>query len=183
MRKIFFTGCLHFGHSKIIGYCNRPFNTLQEMDDELIHNWNITINKNDIIYVLGDFAWKHWDKYANRLKGIKYLIKGNHDKRSNKFYIESCGFNSVSMLLNIRINKQPITLCHYAMRVWDKSHFNAWHLYSHSHGRLRPMGKSYDIGVDNNSFFPISFEKIEEIMNNLPNNPNFIPLNKRKKHG
>ena len=65
MRKIFFTGCTHFGHSPIIGYCNRPFNTLQEMDDELIYNWNIVVDKSDIVYLLGDFAFKNWVQYSS----------------------------------------------------------------------------------------------------------------------
>lgn len=181
MRKIYFTGCTHFGHSKIIGYCNRPFNTLQEMDDELVHNWNITVDKNDLVYLLGDFAWRNWQQYAERLNGIIYLIKGNHDKRSNKFYLEHCKFRSVSTLSDIKINNKPLTLCHYGMRVWNKSHFNAWHLYSHSHGRLPSMGKSWDVGVDNNNYKPISFEQVEEIMKKLPNNPNYIPSDKRRK--
>jgi hypothetical protein len=31
---------------------------------------------------------------------------------------------------------QPIVLCHYAMRVWNRSHHGAWHLYGHSRGNL-----------------------------------------------
>ena len=32
--------------------------------------------------------------------------------------------------------EQDIVLCHYAMRVWQKSHYGAWMLYGHSHGTL-----------------------------------------------
>jgi calcineurin-like phosphoesterase family protein len=40
------------------------------------------------------------------------------------------------------------------MRVWPRSHHNSWQLYGHSHGKLLPIGKQWDIGVDNNDFYP-----------------------------
>jgi len=61
------------------------------------------------------------------------------------------------------------------MRVWHKSHFNAWQLYGHSHGGLSPMGKQLDVGIDSNKFFPLSFEKLQNIMKAKPNNFNYIP--------
>jgi len=50
------------------------------------------------------------------------------------------------------------------MRSWPASFHGSWLLYGHSHGRLVDIGKQYDIGVDNNSFYPVSFEQIKEIM-------------------
>jgi calcineurin-like phosphoesterase family protein len=60
------------------------------------------------------------------------------------------------------------------MRVWPRSHDNSWQLYSHSHGKLPPVGNQWDIGVDNNGFYPVSFNKIREIMRDRPDNPNFV---------
>lgn len=39
----------HFNHANIIGYCNRPFKTVEEMNSKLISNWNNTVAKDDII--------------------------------------------------------------------------------------------------------------------------------------
>lgn len=160
---IFFTSDLHLGHSNIIKYCNRPFKDIYDMDETIITNWNSKINKEDTVYVLGDFCFKNHQLYLPRLNGHINLIQGDHDNyKSNRF------------LLNTVIEKQPITLCHWCLRVWAKSHYNAWSLFGHSHGRLPPIGKSWDVGVDNNKFFPLSFEDIKKIMENQPNNINFI---------
>lgn len=54
---IYFTADLHLGHKNIIEYSNRPFHSIQEMDDCLINNWNNTINDSDEIYILGDLTF------------------------------------------------------------------------------------------------------------------------------
>jgi calcineurin-like phosphoesterase family protein len=60
------------------------------------------------------------------------------------------------------------------MRTWHRSHYNSWQLYGHSHGTLEPIGKQWDIGIDNNNYYPLSFEDIEMIMNRRPDNPNLV---------
>ena len=65
-----------------------------------------------------------------------------------------------------KVEGQDITVCHYAMRVWNKSHFGAWQIYAHSHGELPPIGLQYDCGVDCNDFCPVSFEELKIIMSN-----------------
>ena len=56
--------------------------------------------------------------------------------------------------------KVEIFLCHYAMRVWNKSHWNVPHLYGHSHGNLPSQGLSFDIGVDCHNYFPVSMKRV-----------------------
>jgi calcineurin-like phosphoesterase family protein len=176
---IYFTADGHLGHANIIKFCNRPFSSIEEMDECIIDNWNSVVTKNDAVYYLGDFAWVRHEEYAKRLNGNKYLIKGNHDYRSNAFYTGRCGFRSVTKRSEISIEKNHLILDHYCLRVWNRSHYNSWHLYGHSHGRLLPIGKSYDVGVDNNNFMPVSYDDIKVIMSNSDNNANYIPPEKR----
>jgi hypothetical protein len=62
------------------------------------------------------------------------------------------------------------------MRVWERSQHNSWQLYGHSHGLLSPDGKRGDIGVDNNQFYPLSFEQLNMLMLNRPDNPDMLKI-------
>ena len=77
-------------------------------------------------------------------------------------------------MLNIQINGHTIVLCHYALRVWHKSHFNSLHFYGHSHGRLPGVVKSFDVAVDTMNFSPISINEAIKLMSARPDNPNRI---------
>ena len=62
-------------------------------------------------------------------------------------------------MYELKLGDIHIVVCHYAMRVWPRSHYNSWMLYGHSHGKLAPQRKQWDIGIDNNNFYPISLIK------------------------
>lgn len=53
--EIYFTSDLHLGHDNIIRFCNRPFSSVEEMNDRIIQNYNSIVHKNDLVYILGDF--------------------------------------------------------------------------------------------------------------------------------
>jgi len=46
----------HFGHANIIGFTNRPFADVQEMDNQMIGRWNVAVQANDVVIHLGDFT-------------------------------------------------------------------------------------------------------------------------------
>lgn len=79
--KYFFTADTHFHHANIIKYCNRPFGHVDNMDMYLIKNWNNIVTQEDTIFILGDFAFKYFNRLNNVLYGNKIFIKGNHDKK------------------------------------------------------------------------------------------------------
>ena len=173
----FFTSDEHYSHSRIIKYCNRPFQSSEEMDEEIISRHNEVVRKNDIVIHSGDFAWftsyPPCSKIIDRLTGNHIFLKGSHDKwlRNTK----------VHEIWEKRIDDQVVVVCHYAMLVWPRSHYGSWQLYGHSHGNLSHplMGKQYDIGVDNNNFYPVSFDQIKEIMKDKPDNFNLLKKEKR----
>jgi len=135
------------------------------------------VSKGDLVYHLGDVAWwkaawkEEIPKLIKRLNGQIYLIKGNHDKMIATKHKDL--FTAIKKLHRIKIAEQTVVLCHFAMRVWHRSHHNSWHLYGHSHGELPGQGKSFDVGMDCSDFTPIPETRIISIMNTLPDNINY----------
>ena len=93
----YFIADTHFGHENIIKYCNRPFNTKEEMNSHMIKEWNSIVKQDDVIYVLGDFALmmsrEQIKEIINLLNGYKILIMGNHDKKRSRGFWLNVGFN------------------------------------------------------------------------------------------
>lgn len=164
-----FTSDLHLGHENIIKYCNRPFRNAAEMDEALIANWNERVHNGDQVYVIGDFSFrdpKDTSTIVSRLNGNIHLVRGNHDKDKT---VNQCRplFTAVHEGLHeLKVEGQRIILCHYAFRVWNKSHHGSWHLYGHSHGTLPddPNSLSLDVGSDCHGYRPISFAEVKDLM-------------------
>lgn len=160
MYTIFFTSDLHFNHEKIIEYCNRPFTTVEEMNEALIENWNKDIGKNDVVYMLGDFCFgtqKDCQIMVNRLKGNKHFIIGNHDKHK---FAGINGIASVSHYKEIAAGSKKIVLSHYPIRSWNGMHRGSLMLHGHCHGTLEPIKNSIDVGVDCNNYRPFSLHQV-----------------------
>ena len=100
---VFFTSDCHFDHANIIKYCSRPFETAEEMNRQLILNWNKVVSWDDTVFILGDFCFgqrTRWEKILPQLNGYKYLVLGNHDKLK---YIPENGFEAVERQMMITI--------------------------------------------------------------------------------
>ncbi len=180
--KVFFTSDTHFDHFRICLYCDRPFSSASEMNKVLVNNWNSVVSENDIVFHLGDFAFAQkskWKKFCDKLNGKKYLILGNHDK-DDQVYHE--GFESVDDIVQLSIWDEELDkyatliLCHYCMTSWPGQWNSAVHIFGHSHTNPRTNRQtdydyianrplpSYDVGVDNNNFTPISYDELKIII-------------------
>jgi calcineurin-like phosphoesterase family protein len=175
---IWFVADTHFDHENIIDLADRPFDDVEQMNHQMIKQWNNRIKKNDIVYHLGDFAFgrdrERIKELRNTLNGEIRLLIGNHDDRRA---IEEV-FGPTWMprgLWRIRHEGERIVICHYSLRTWEGQHYGAWHLFGHSHGSLSPFGKSVDVGVDapflrdnsvgnDNWGAPYSFPEIKSFM-------------------
>lgn len=165
---MWFTSDTHYGHNNIIKYCNRPFADIEAMNAALIERWNQRVKPQDWVFHLGDFAMGGGGAGGNakaildRLAGHKVLIRGNHDRRARL----ADGWEAIHDYHLLNWQSQPIVLCHYAMRIWDRSHHGSWMLYGHSHGTLPddPTARSIDVGVDCHDYRPISVAEVATIM-------------------
>ncbi|MFQ3651369.1 MAG: metallophosphoesterase, partial [Gemmataceae bacterium] len=169
--SIYFTADPHFGHENIIRYCGRPFASAVQMDRVMLERINAVVQPDDTLYILGDFcmgvpqrvqAARHYRQQI-ACRNV-HLIWGNHDPSEDSEFASL--FDSTAHLVNLRLSGQRLTLCHYAMRSWDKSHHGAWQLYGHTHGRLQEELQllNMDVGVDCWNFYPISLEQVAVVM-------------------
>lgn len=164
----FFTADEHYGHANIIRYCNRPFKSVDEMNEDIIRKHNAVVMTDDVVIHAGDFSLAKVEiasKYVAKLNGHHIFLQGSHDHWLPR---------SALQIWEKNIDGIYVVVCHYAMRTWARSHYNSWQLYGHSHGTLPPIGKQWDIGVDNNDFYPVSFKKLSDIMKLRPDNPNLV---------
>ena len=166
MGEVFFTADTHFGHRNIIAYANRPFASVEEMDEVLIERWNERVRPHDVVYHLGDFSLTRGPRTGEilrQLNGEIHIVWGNHDRAA---YAIRERFASCHDYLQITVEGQFVVCFHYALRVWNKSHRGSWQLYGHSHGTLPddPHARSMDVGVDCNDFYPFSYDEVAQHM-------------------
>lgn len=183
-RNVYFTSDTHWSHTNILNFCDRPFTSIEEMDEELIKRWNNVITNNDIVFHLGDFCFagpQRWNQILKKLNGKKYLIIGNHDMQyiaKDTFMSETVNyFEGIYQQMNIFIDDWHIYLNHYPFLAYGGAYnakrkvgqlFGHVHYYNGSQGldcsRLTDLFPyQYDVGVDNNDFTPVSWVKIKSI--------------------
>lgn len=167
--EIYFTSDLHLGHDNIIRFCNRPFGSVDEMNDRIIQNYNSIVHKNDLVYILGDLTYKISVKESNnliqQLKGRKVLIRGNHDLK-----YDSSLFEDILDYKEFNQDKVKYVLMHYPLMSWNDSYKNkSIHLHGHIHSQYVYNLKNrhdfvlrYDVGVDANNYYPVSLTSIRD---------------------
>ena len=148
----FFTSDLHFQHANILKFTKpRPFKTIEEHDETIIHNWNSVVKEEDHVYVLGDIALKYDPSLLTeqllRLKGHKHLIFGNHDiskvqaKYLNMGIWESmCDYQSIK-LFGLNGKLYECILFHYPILEYNHAFYannsqkigKPIHMYGHIH--------------------------------------------------
>lgn len=114
---------LHLGHKNVIGFDDRPFSTVEEMEEALIANWNARVKPGDTGYILGDFIWgkePEWQRLVPLFHGNKVLIRGNHDLKELSKSTRRL-FQDVKDYKEIRDGERHVLLCHYPMLFYKRS--------------------------------------------------------------
>lgn len=160
----FFTADLHFDHANIIEYENRPFSSVEEMNQELIERWNNKVEKDSNVYILGDFCLtnrgERIKEILNQLNGNKFLVRGNHDKIVDKKWVRE-QFCWVKDYYKLNYCNFKIILFHYPILQWNGKHHNYLHFYGHVHSNIPEYSPlAYNVGVDVNNYEPLSFAEI-----------------------
>ena len=178
---VWLTSDSHYYHKNILKYCSRPFETVEEMNQALIDNWNSVVGKDDHVYHLGDFCFGNVEKWNSILEpgvlnGNIHLILGNHDVP--QIFKESvnrerfCEITYQKMLLfdgwTIFLNHFPFldfsnSIDHKVIEAHGHLHTSPFSLGTITEEKAKHLNwNQYDVGVDNNDYTPISLEKFFE---------------------
>jgi len=184
MSKVWFSADTHYGHKRIIEYCDRPFSSIDEMDRELIDNWNDTVAAEDEVYFLGDFSldFKRVKQVLPLLSGKIHLIAGNHDlchscHGGGGAYLrryEEAGFYDICESTRLEIAGQSVLCCHmpYFCSADPDQRYpehkphdqGGWLLHGHVHQRWQVNSRQINVGVDVWDFCPVSIDVIAALI-------------------
>jgi calcineurin-like phosphoesterase family protein len=158
---IYFTSDTHFGHGGALGLYRRPFASVAAMNKALVERWNETVGPDDEVWHLGDFAIRQRLPVVAdllvRLNGRKHLVAGNNDPPETR---ELKGWESVQSYVEIEVDGVSLVLCHYPFRSWRGMGKGWVNLHGHSHGKLKPQSRQFDVGVDVRGFRPVMLDEI-----------------------
>ena len=157
----FFTSDTHFGDAPRLRVDKRPFASIGEMDRAIVERWNEVVGPEDEVWHLGDFAISQpvarMDELLGVLHGRKHLVAGNNDEEPTRTLAR---WASVRDYAEIEVDGVRLVLCHYAFRTWNDMGQGVINLHGHSHGRLSPAPRQYDVGVDARELRPVTLEEL-----------------------
>jgi calcineurin-like phosphoesterase family protein len=188
-----FTADPHFGHARINELAHRPFGSVEEMNEEIIGQWNDVVDPEDDVWILGDLALGKIEEslaLVPRLNGTKVLVPGNHDrvhpmyaedpKKREKFermrqLYEDAGLKIVNHHHVLRLAKLWVGVSHFPpvgdsheedrFERWRPALAeDAWLLHGHVHEKWRQRGRWINVGVDVWNYLPVAQEQIEELI-------------------
>lgn len=162
------TSDLHLGHGNIIEYTNRPFETADEMDSELISNWNSEVSESDTVLFLGDLTLAGTEKakeFLEQLNGTVIFIAGNHDKL--KMHTE--GSLPVYNAIDFDVKGISFYATHYPEEIPNVR----WLLYGHVHNNnvkkypfYDPNNNRFNLSTEVTGFTPVPMEDIIKTIKN-----------------
>jgi calcineurin-like phosphoesterase family protein len=174
---IWFTSDEHYGHARIIEYCNRPFRDVDQMTEELIKRHNLLVKEEDLVIHVGDFTFKQalMPAILERLKGRHALVAGNHDgchrchnnyEKATHKYLDA-GFVSVAqstVVENFLVAHLPYVGDYSRYGQFRPKDEGLWLLHGHVHEAWKVRDRMVNVGVDQWSYAPVSLEELKTLV-------------------
>jgi len=174
----YFTADPHFGHGNIIDYCDRPFTSVEAMDQSIANAYRHECTHDDTLWILGDITGANNDIDAARaalaqIRADVHWIRGNHDvDPSHLSDLATFEGDRVAVATDLRNDDGYVlmlVLDHYPLLAWNGHHYGHMHLHGHIHSSQSPLNKRrMDVGVDAQAFLPVAEDDITERLSIIP---------------
>lgn len=171
MPSVFLYSDPHFGHQGVCRFLRedgtklRPWDTAEEMDEELVRRYNETVKPNDKCYFLGDVVINRKAlKTLHRLNGDKVLIRGNHDifhdDEYRMFFRELRAYHVMNGMILSHIPIHPESLGRFGVNI--HGHLHANRVKFQKHAGVTPVidPRYHCVCVEQTDFRPILFEDV-----------------------
>ena len=173
MPSVFLVSDTHFGHTGVCRFTRndgvtklRPWDSAEEMDEEMIRRWNDRVRPKDKVYHLGDVVINRKAlPILNRLNGDKVLIRGNHDIFKDEDYTPYFrslrGYHVMNGMILSHIPVHPESLGRFGVNIHGHTHANRVMRDLATCGRLDVVDTRYHcVCVEQTDFAPILFEDV-----------------------
>ena len=176
--EIWMTSDTHFSHNKSFLFKPRGFNSVEEMNENIVERWNNIVKENDIIFHLGDVALINTEEAINYIKILKGNIKwirGNHCTESKiqmicKYCsnIQLIGNINTSWAYMLKYSKFSLYLSHYPTLTanFDDKKFSQHviNLHGHTHQQTNFLNPTnpfmYHVGLDSHDYTPVHIDNV-----------------------
>ena len=179
MPAVFLVSDTHFGHKGVCHFTRndgvtklRPWDSPEEMDEEMVKRWNDTVRPNDKVYHLGDVVInrKALPTMA-RLNGDKVLIRGNHDifrdDEYRKYFRELRAYHVMNGMILSHIPIHSDSLGRFGTNIHGHLHANRVMIRAETTHEFITRGsrewidpRYHCVCVEQTDFAPILFEDV-----------------------
>ena len=173
MPAVFLVSDTHFGHAGVCRFTRndgvtklRPWDSAEEMDEEMVRRWNDRVRPNDKVYHLGDVVMSRRSlSIMDRLNGDKVLIRGNHDifkdEDYRKYFRELRAYHVMNGMILSHIPLHPESLGRLGVNIHGHTHANRVMRPRATIGRRDVVEVRYHcVCVEQTDFAPILFEDV-----------------------
>lgn len=172
-RNIWVISDTHLNHANILNFTDEygkkirgiKFQSVQEMNDCILDNWNEVVKPGDIVYHLGDVAFGSQDEFKKlwpKFNGKKRLIVGNHDDIK---FLSSGGFFS-KVLMWRHWPEYGLVMSHVPMneQQCSRGYGYTWtpitNVHGHIHHNKSPEGRYFNVSCEAINYTPINIEDL-----------------------
>lgn len=172
--KVFVTSNQQFGRKGAIRTYKRPFDDVNEMNLYLVEAWNSVVNDDDIVYVLGNFAWdpETLEMITKNLNGDIIVISGEYD-RAARDVAEIKGIADIEYLYNA-IEEHPevnAVLSYWPLGEWPGKNKGSYSIigYPGNNHKTNHKTRVINCACDTWEFKPVEISKLIELLEDVNN--------------
>jgi len=168
-KDFYLTSDTWFGRPQILQIANRlDFKNIEDMNSQLIKNWNKKVKMKDVVFHLGNFAWDPITarKVLKKLNGTIFFVRGSQDKALEEVISEfpRATFleDSITELLDF-----DLVLSHYPLAVWNGKDSGTMHMHGHtvfSHKTNLQLEKRFNVCTDFWNYTPVNYLTLKDFI-------------------